>query len=306
MRLACICIVVTLSACSVPELKQPLIEFSDATENAESILIILNDEVTKAYAETIWQKALNDDENLLVRYNKDECGIDSTRCRLILTKTNEQGSDYPVPEDALRNMLELMGAIRNYANGLVAIVEADTAAKIENEVNKTLSSVVKLSELTNKDANTSEYSTPAGQIVNWFVGQYITKIKHHSLKRATLDAQPIVEKAVSIFEKTRSQASNGIKIKYVSKIGNSLDKFDDEKTQTNLEQLIDSVQAYDQYLIANSQEVFNSMVEAHNVLVGKIQGGEISIIDVIHRIKEFAKQAENASRILKTSNVADK
>jgi len=303
LRFVGMCAGLVLSACTVPDLKHPITEFADATKNAETALVALNKEVTAAYGEILKQQVL--DEKRFIKFADGECLTGSKRCRLVIISSDNK-SQYLKPDPPLQKMIELMGAIRAYADGLAAIVGADTAEKIETQVNAAVGSVQTLSK-TVKDfggkdktnsVDLSEYATPAGQFVNWFVGQYVAKIKLAGLKRATKDSKPVVAAAASMFGKAAREASIVSKAKLATATKYNKDILDDKLTEANLMKLIDSAKTYDQFLVAKSVGTFNGMVQAHDVLVDKLQGQNISLVMVISRVKEFAAEAKTLSKVL--------
>ena len=305
------CAGLILSACTIPDLKYPITEFSDATKNSEMALIALNEEVTTAYGELLKQRVL--DSKSLVNFADGECLTSSERCRLILISQDGKTS-FLKPDRALQNMIMLMGAIRAYAAGLAAIVEVDAAGKVETQVNAAVGNVQKLSttvkDVGGKDEtkaiDMSEYATPVGQFVNWFVGQYVAKIKLTGLKRATKNSKPVVAAAASLFGEAAHASSFVLKEKLAATIRDYKDALDNEQTEANLMMLIDSTTAYDQLLVAKPTGIFNSMVQAHNVLVDEIQGQNVSLAVVISRIEEFAAEAETLSKVLKAFSAVGK
>ena len=305
LRFVGMCAGLVLSACTVPDLKHPITEFADATKNTETALVALNEEVTAAYSEILKQQVL--DRKRFIKSAEGECMTGSKRCRLITTDLDDNNEQYLKPDAALQKMIELMSAIRAYADGLAAIVGADTAGRVETQVNAAVGSVQNLSKTVkdlggeNKTSSVdlSEYATPAGQFVNWFIGQYVANIKLAGLKHATKNSKPVVAAAAHVFSDAARAASFIPKTELAAAIKVRKDALGDNLTEANLMKLIDSAKTYDQFLIAKPVGVFNGMVQAHNVLVDKLQGQNISSVVVISRIKEFAAEAETLSKVLK-------
>jgi len=301
LRGAALSALIVVSACAVPDLEKPLADFSAATEDAETALVTLNDEVTSAYGDLLKQKVL-DRKDLVVSPSRD-CLSDSERCRLILAGDGRELS----PDPALSEMILLMGSIREYAAGLAAIATADTVDKIETQVNATVASVLQLAKTLDalgqedqtKLVDMAEYATPTGQFVNWFAGQYIAQAKLSGLKRATTNAKDIVGESAKIFGEAGNVAAITIRSEMAKTVGERKDALDDKLTAANLEKLMDSAIAYDRFLIAKPSTVFSQMVLAHDTLVDRLQGADTSLTQAIAQIQLFAAEAKTLSNILK-------
>jgi hypothetical protein len=301
MRGATLSALIVVSACAVPDLEKPLADFSAATEDAEVALVTLNDEVTSAYGDLLKQKVL--DGKALVVFPSGECLSDSERCQLVLAGDGGALS----PDPALSEMILLMGSIRGYAAGLAAIATADTVDKVETQVNATVASVLQLAKTLDalgqedqtKLVDMAEYATPTGQFVNWFAGQYIAQAKLSGLKRATTNAKDIVAESANIFGEAGNIAATAIRSEMAKTVGERKNALDDKLTEANLEKLIDSALAYDRFLIAKPSNVFRQMVVAHNALVDRLQGEDMSLAQAIAQIQLFAAEAKILSNILK-------
>jgi hypothetical protein len=289
-----------ISACSVTDYQQPITRFAGATKNAESALNNLNTEVTSAYTKLLRAQAVAGQG--LVEVPPGDCLFSSAHCRLDLL--DRDGQTQPLtPPAALANMTALMASISTYANNLVALVSADTAAAVAANVNATLGSIDSLAETVEKAGGDTQpvdlaaYTTPAGEAVLWIVGQYTASVKLDGLRRATKEAQPVIAQAAAVFEKAAALAANIPKDAMAQEVSQRLDAFDSSPSQQNLEDLITSANQFNQFLEAKPADVFAKMNAAHEALTRQLQGDDVSLAQAVARIESFAAEAETLAKI---------
>lgn len=304
-------LVVCITACSVADYQKPISDFAKATQNAETALVGLDEQVTEAYAALHRRRALAGER--LVQRQGEDCLVESARCRLVVVDT-DRSTEPLSPDPALRNMITLMRSVRVYADGLSAIVNADTAANVATHVNATIGSVENLAKTvvklggqdTTSSIDLSEYTTPVGQAVNWLVGQYVAKVQLDGLKRATKDAKDVVKAAASVFGSAAEVASVVPRAALAEAVSKRIDAFRDSQSDQNLNNLIESAAKYDQLLLAKPATVFARLDAAHEALVDKLQTDELSLANVMAKIEAFAAEAETLAKILKDLAAAGK
>ncbi len=294
-----IAVLVLTTACSVADYKKPISDFATATQDAETALVLLDKQVTDAYAALLRERAIAGEA--FVKFESGNCQVSSARCQLVV------GDELLSPKPALRQMIILMASVRTYADGLAAIVEADTAAKVASHVNATLGSVESLAETVADMKGTpeaerpkvSEFTTPAGKAINWVVGQYVAKVQVDGLKRATHDAQPVIADTADIFGAAAELGADVPKLAMADEVSRRLDGFRDARTENSLTALIESAAAYDRLLLASPPNIFQRLKEAHDALATQLAGGDVSLADAFAKIKVFAAEAEVLAKILK-------
>lgn len=297
-------VIASATACSVADYKKPVSDFAEATQNVEEALLVLDEQVTDAYAALHRRRAVGGEE--FVQFDTDDCQVTSTRCRLVVVDRNNQKEPL-TPDPALRKMITLMRAIRTYADGLSAIVNADTAEKVTTHVNATLGSVENLAATvaklggpdTTSSIDLSEYTTPVGQAVNWLVGQYVAKVQLDGLKRATKDAKFVIADAANLFGLVTEVASDVPKLALANEVSKRLDTFRASPSDNSLEKLIESAAKYDRLLLAKPPTIFARLSAAHDALADKLQNDELSLAIVMAKIEAFATEAETLAEILK-------
>jgi len=297
-----------LTACSVTDYQQPITRFAGATKDAEAALDALNTEVTSAYTDLLRAQAMAGEG--LVEVPPGDCLFSSTQCRLDLL--GRDGQTQPLtPPAALGNMTALMASISTYADNLVALVSADTAAAVAANVNATLGSIESLAETVAKaggdkqPVDLSAYTTPAGEAVLWIVGQYTASVKLDGLRRATEEAQPVIAEATSVFEQAAALAANIPKDAMAQEVSQRLAAFDASPTQENLDSLINSADQFNQFLEAKPADVFAKMNVAHEALTRQLQGEDVSLAEAVARIESFAAEAESLAKIAKAFAAAN-
>lgn len=297
--LPAIAVLVLTTACSVADYKKPISDFATATRDAETALVLLDKQVTDAYAALLRERAIAGEA--FVKFESGNCQVSSVRCQLVI------GNELLTPQPALQQMILLMTAVRSYADGLTAIVEADTAAQVTTHVNAALGSVESLAgtvaDIRNTPAaerpNVSEFTTPAGKAVNWIVGQYVAKVQVDGLKRATDHADPVITDAAQLFGLAGEVASDVPKAAKAEEVSKRLDSLRESVTEQNLNALIESAAEYDQLLVAKPSNIFESLRDAHNALTTQLAGGDVSLADAFAKIKAFAAEAKTLAKILK-------
>ena len=310
-----ICGVLGLSACAAPDLEAPLSEFSTATKSAQESLLAIDAQVATNYRDVLVDKIIGN--KLSAKFVENDCQLYSTRCRLDF---DYRGNDVISPDvkPPLTNLTRLMRTVHAYASSLEAIAKADTAAKVEAEVNAVVGSIQNISKVTAEAENQaslgkgdnserkdegidiSEYATPVGLLVNWLVGEYVAHAKLNALQRATRNSKSIIETAAHKFQKAAEFAVAEPNRKLVNDISSSKDTFNGDKTQANLSRLEDAARKYDRILIVNAPSVFENMVQAHNALVDKIHGGNESWGSVMAQLQNFSQKASELVGVLES------
>jgi hypothetical protein len=298
-----IALLVTVAACSVTDYQEPITKFATASKNAETALNALNTEVTNSYTALLQEQAVAGEG--LVEEQAGDCLADSEHCRLDLL--SRDGSTQPLtPSPALANMAILMQSITIYANNLVALVSADTAAAVTTNVNATLGSIESLAETVEKAGGTEQtvnlaaYRTPVGEAASWIVGQYVARVKLDGLRRATTEAQPVIAEATRVFEIASERAAVVPRATLAQDVRQRLNAFDASRSQANLEQLIQSADQLNQLLEAKPSDVFAEMNTAHEALTNELQGKDVTLAQAIARIEIFAAEAERLVKIARS------
>ncbi len=292
----------SITACSVTDYKKPVSDFAEATRNAEDALVTLDAEVTEAYTAKLRAQALT--QQTVVQKQTANCLQTSERCRLAIVGTDSESEVFP-PDSLLGNMVVLMGSIRTYADGLTEIVNADTAEQVATHVNATLGSVENLASTVEKLGGTgaasgvAEYKTSIGRAVNWVVGQYVAKVQVDGLRRATEHAQLVIARAGEIFEGTAALAVEIPKGDLVNKVDEAEETFNENRTESNLDNLVASATDYDRYLLAKPPAVFAGLKEAHDALANKLRDDELSLADVMAKIETFTAEAKTMLAIVR-------
>lgn len=304
VRPACVIgLLVGVTACSVTDYQEPINKFATASKDAETALNTLNSEAMDSYRALLQERAVAGEG--LVEQQPGDCLAGSEHCRLDLVARD--GSTQPLtPSSALANMAMLMRSITNYADNLVALVSADTAAAVTTNVNATLGSIESLAETVEKaggnpqQVNLSAYSTPVGEAASWLVGQYVAKVKLDGLRRATAEAQPVIAEAATVFETASEEAAVAPKATLAQAVEERLTAFDSSRSQQNLDQLIGSADQLNQLLEAKPSDVFAQMNAAHEALTKQLQGQDVTLAQAIARIEIFAAEAERLVQIARS------
>jgi len=297
-------VILTTVACSTVDYSKPVDDFTAATKEAETVLSQLNRQVTDAYAEILRDNIASGDA--LVRISQDDCQTDSARCRLVIVYRDGEEEPYP-PEPALKQMTLVMGAISTYAVNLKSLLDADTAKKVESQVNAAMGSIQNLAQTVSKinkkegteEGKVPEFATPIGEAVNWLAGQYVERVKFRGLQQATEAAKPVVRKAADLFEDTASFASDVPRATLAEEVSTANDTFRSRGNKSNLNSFAKSAAKYDALLLSTPSSLFERLGAAHDALANKLEGQPLSFASVTAQIEAFAAEAKQLAKILK-------
>jgi hypothetical protein len=295
-----------IAGCSATNYSKPIATFASATANANSALADLNKTATAGYTALLSQSALTN-QSLTVKGKDGECGLDSTRCRIVLVNPNDPSKDqlFP-PEPPLSDMVAVMGDVNAYAQNLAALVADDSAEKAKADVNAAFGSVQTLANTVAKaDGKGSEkktvpsFATPVGSAVNWLIGQYANYVKLEGLRAATNEAQPVIERAATLFKGAAIVVSDVQRTMLTQSFRKKIDTYqDDRSSETSLNAAVDAAKLYDGFLQSQPGETFEQMGKAHTVLADALQNSNPSWPQVIAQVQNFAAQAEELAKIV--------
>jgi hypothetical protein len=302
---------VPMLACSVASYRKPVDDFAQATRDTAESFAALDKQVIDAEADLIRRGVMTNE--LLVRQRTGDCLTESARCQLVVV--DRDNKEQPLaPVSRMPRMLALMGSIQRYADGLSAIVNADTAAQVTTQVNATVVSVKNLAATVSKlggPDNTSgvslaEYATPVGNLANWLAGQYIARVQLDGLRRATADARPVVSGAMTVFGIAADEASLIPRGAMAKEVAERLSTLRTTVNERNIQELAAAASRYDRLLVGNPPSVFKQLDQSHEALVAKIQDENVSLSDVIARIETFAATAKELAGIVKELHKVEK
>ena len=295
-------VVALLAACSTADYAKPVNTFAEASGEAESALVSLNESVTEGYANYVRSLASNGDG--LVEIADGDCLVASERCRLTVFVRADGSEKQLAPDAALANMLAVMTGIRAYADNLTLIVTADTAQAASANVNATIGSVQNLAaivaaQLGEPGATVPDIAAPASAAANWLLGQYVESVKLDGLRHATATAQPVVAEAAGLFEQAGDVAAVLPKTLLAADVQRRLDVYRQTSSEADLDRLIVAADAYDTFLVAKPSQVFARLREAHDALAESLNNEDLTLAEAMAKIEVFAAEAGAFATIMK-------
>jgi hypothetical protein len=300
-RAAALAFAVTVSACSTTDYTKPINDFATATGRAQVALSELNAQVSEGYRQVLEKQIVG--REVLVQAENENCLESSHRCRLMMFDKNKKSLGHYPPELPLQRMPVVMAQINAYAANLKALVEADTANKVEGQVNAALASVQKLAETVattggNSTHTIPQFATPVGQALNWLIGQYVERVKLKGLQHATSNAKPVVQAAAKLFATTSVFASDTVKSDLAEEVSTAISDIRQSANESNLNKLVQRTGKYDALLVSTPPRLFDRMREAHDGLADNLQGEGITFVTALARIEAFAAEAARVAKIL--------
>lgn len=293
------------AACSTGDYSKPIDDFAAATTNAKQALSDLNTQVTDAYRGVLDAAILKGD--LLLRQKSGECVVGSPRCRLTLVDENGEEREIYPPAPPLTRMTLLMTEVDRYAANLKALLEADTAEKVEAQVNAALGSIQNLAETVSElqaeegapPAEIPQFATPVGEAVNWVLGKYIDRVKYRGLQRATEAAKPVIRQAADLFSTVSDVVADVPSSTLANEVSMGQDALRSNLSQAAITSYAQSAARYDALLTAGPTQVFQKMGDAHDALADSLQGEDFNLATASAKIQAFAAEAEQLAKILK-------
>jgi hypothetical protein len=287
-----------LATCSVTQYEQPIKDFSAATTSADKALRSYSQIVVKEVTDV--RRAEAAARPVAVQIARGDCLGDSQRCRIvILRERNEPNPRLLVPEQPIPTILVLMDEIRKYANGLEAILTADTASKVEQSVDSVNGSLVNLAELVESDTKTFEsFATPAGEAVKWLFGIYIDSVKLGALRTATRNADPLIAEAEPIFAEAMKQANNATRDSLAETVSKRHDAYREAKSDATLTSLLQAAQTYDAVLTAAPESIFPRFRAAHADLTKALNTEEITWDQAFAALESLQADADRLGKIV--------
>ena len=294
-----------MAGCSTTDYSDPVNDFAAATANAKTALSDLNTQVTDAYRGVLDEAILKGD--VLLKPRRGECLTSSERCQLVIVDmSGTELEPYP-PQPPLTRMTGLMSEIDRYAANLKALLEADTAQKVETQVNAALGSVQNLATTVSKlqaeegapPAEVPQFATPTGEAVNWVLGKYIERVKYRGLQRATAAAKPVIRDAADLFTTTSAIIADVPNNTLAQEVTTGQTAMLTNRSQNAITSLAQSAARYDALLTAGPSTVFERMGDAHDALADSLNDESFNLATAIARIEAFAAEAEQLAKILR-------
>jgi len=347
--LAPLALCVLLPACgTVADFEQPIGDFKNAAGAIRPVLQEASARLQPTYDTIIRDRIMGDRPGWVV--DRDGCAVTDTECVIVLRKYGATAAGATPEDDAgtteitlpagnpLANSLVLAAEIETYADNLLKIVQADTAEKVQEQVNATVASLGASAdkaasldrtedsdgnEVTNPKAQAQadlfkEFLAPLEGLTTFFVGNYIDYVKRQGLRAATANSHALVQQAAAIFAvqvagSVTVQAGDLREASFTSWTAYQekrqelvgFDGTDAERTALEediadrLTAAIADAQAYNAYLSAAPSTVFDDFETAHFRMVERIQGRGSSLPEVIASIEAFASKIEALSAVLR-------
>lgn len=300
-----------LLACSVASYRKPVEDFAQATRDTAEALNGLDRQIRDADAERMRKQVIAQPDRMLTR--KGDCLDGSKRCQIVVIDEKGQPRVFP-PESRIPKILAVMAAIQRYADGLAAIVTADTAAQVTTHVNATVASLKNLAATVKEQGggdksslvSLTEYATPVGNLANWLSGQYVAKLQLDGLRRATKDARAVVSEATDVLV---TNAGFGALIwlpPRAHEVEQRMATLEKNASARAIDDLVTSAGQYDRLLESSPALVFTEFHKSHEALAKKLNDEEGSLSDAIEKIDVFSGEAKKLAAVVKELQAVSK
>jgi hypothetical protein len=299
IRLYCaLAAAVLLAACGTGDYQKPVQTFAEATAAAQKSL---DGYVAAVVSQAKEQRAAEAVEHSgKVEVQPDDCMLrGSARCRIVYQLDNDPAPVPISPESPVSTITALMGSIGTYADGLQAIATSDSAEKAKTSLAATSGSLQNLAKLVeSKGSNLEAFAEPAASAAGWIVGAYIDHVRLNALRDATARADPLIGRAVPVFESTAKVIADAAKAPFANAVTDRRTAFKDNPSDSNLNGLLTAAADYDAVLTAKPDKVFQSLADAHHELTEALKSDDLNLTAVFAKMETLKSQAEELQKIV--------
>ena len=294
-------IAVGLAGCSPTTYKPAVDDFATASVKASTAYLALRDDMIAADLERRKQRTLR--RELQIRPLKGDCGDETERCRL--EAVDRDGKVEPLVTE-LPGINAALTGITDYAAALQAVVNADTASKVNASlaaasasINTMAASLAKIPGGETASADTAAFATPVGAAAGWLAGQYVIYLQIDALREAATKANPVIKTAGHILSSAHKLAVRQLRRTSAARANAARNAYrDSPRDAAALDRFIAASADDDRVRTATHDDPFTAMVEAHDKLTQRLNGKDISQADLTAVVKDFSQRAEALRKIV--------
>ena len=256
-------VVILLTACATPNYSGEISKFTNTLKKADAALNTLNEKSTSEYTSYL-QKRISETPAATIIRKKDDCSLQSTRCRLEISANIDELNGKPYPATSvLRNIVAVMNQLNLYATNLNAIVNDDAVTTINGHVKSALShidSLAKTADVGNEQPSqeASSFTVSLGAVASWFIGKYVDRVKVDALIYTIRQADPVVQDSVSAFAATSVFGNDLNRREYADEIDSAIEELtDDPNNSDKIAAAVAAAQKYDRFLRSDPGKTFS-------------------------------------------------
>lgn len=219
-------------------------------------------------------------------------------CHLVL----REGEKSLRQSDYFATVSELAELLDSYAQGLRAITDADTAAKVQTSIDKVNGSLGNIANVVGSKTNAesfAEFSKPVSALVSWGFGEYIAIVKEHAVRDAATKADPLVQKAALVFGNFTQDAADLARNKEFIAFDDAETAFRKSPGDSALRTWIQAAAALERVSMARDNQVMKELAAAHQALVKSFDDPD-SLRDAFARFEKARDDANALADILKS------
>lgn len=280
-----------LAGCAIGDYRQPVEALASAATSSQQALSEYSEAITTQVRASRRQQALAAPNR--VAWPDGDCISTSMQCRL-----NIDGQTL-TPTSPIPNLLALLAEIKNYTDGLKAIVESDTRAKVETSLASANGSLQNLAKLVERPGiNLEGFAAPVTAAAGWIAGVYIDHLRYEALKTATRNANPLIKQAVPILERVAAEASRAQHAMLAEVVSTRNDEFRVGTNEGTLTRLMSAAEAYENVLRHPPAPIFKKLAEAHDSLTRALNNRDISLDTAFAQLQSLKSDAEKLKDIV--------
>lgn len=301
-----------LVGCSSVDYNAPINGMATAASQAQATMKTLSDAGTQNYIKMY----VTSPDRYLEPVNCGAVVSPGETCQLKSSKRPNLTDEVTVKSTSeYQNALAITNGIVDYATGLQSIQTADTATEVQNAVTATLGNLERIGSTAIVGRSLSDF-TPVTNLLNWFVGQYVNKLKKDGLEKSIKAADPAIQDAVCELNKFAEVSGQSAMVKMANDVRTKQDAYNAEFSAANAQALFDSVNIYNNYIAETTKNpkgnsakrcsgthatntTFTSLGKAHAALLKAVEGGDKSFVEYVNALNGFLIQAKNVQDLAK-------
>lgn len=294
----CALVVLLGSGCAIADYEKPIKSFSEATDATQKALQSYGEAVTGQVRDARRREGLS--TPAAVRIAAGDCLRESKRCRVVVFKSRTDPSPRELsPEFPIPLLVALAASIKEYADGLQAIVVSDSRAKAEASLASVNGTLQNLAKLAGEQGKALEgFAAPVAMTAGWIVGVYIDAVRIAALKRATKNADPLIAKAAEVFAIAAQRADASFRATLGEAVSTRSDEFRTKKDEASMLALIRAAEAYDTVLTSPPGQTLKKFSEAHSALTAALEGPEINLQTAFSQFQTLKAEGEKLAKII--------
>jgi hypothetical protein len=281
-----------LAACTSGPYKKAIEDFAAATATADRAIGEMAVQLEGRERQRRIEAATADAATALTvrAISEESCRSEDSACALA-------SNGEPIePGPQLVNSRALVREILRYSQLLGEIANADQEAEVEGAIASANASIAKIAAAFKRPVPAAV--SPAGELVNWLVGQYMDYLKLQALRDATTAAEQAFPETEAFLVALSAALDEPTDVDHTLAFNDARTRFRNDPSAANLAQWNLAAAQLDLALRLDADDVFIKMRESHRALAQALAQPDLDFESAIRLIREYQDSAEELLDIL--------